>query len=109
VKRLPEAKLRALPLIASSGVQMVLGLTDTSSAVLVLGDDPARRRWQPGCVGTRAPGAAHAEAFPSRVDGMSCAQFAYRRIDSVDPTNAPVVVATQRRMTGRARPSNLRL
>ncbi len=31
MKRLPEAKLRALPLIASSGVQTVLGLTDTSS------------------------------------------------------------------------------
>ena len=31
MKRLPEANLCALPLIASSGVQMVLGLTDTSS------------------------------------------------------------------------------
>ena len=32
-----------------------------------------------------AVGAAHAEAFPSRVAGMSCAQFAYSRIDSDDP------------------------
>jgi hypothetical protein len=86
VKRLPEANLCALPLIASSGVQMVLGLTDTSSVqwlslvtILLVGGGSL------AALALVRLGAAHAEAFPSRVAGISCAQFAYSRIESDDP------------------------